>query len=288
MTRAHGSTGAGNDQVRFNVAFAVLLPGIEVITPIRDLKLTRDAEYQYLKSRGVDIDPSLRQYSINSGLWGSTIGGGVTHDPWAEIPEQIYEQAAGGRSTNAPREIVLGFERGLPVSLDGESLAGAELAESSRRHVPRAPCGPRSAHRRHRARDQGWHRVRGRRRHGRHPRPPGDREDHDDGLAALLEGSPRGVLRRNPAHEGMAFEPALRDIEALIDSSQTRVSGDARVRLGTRRFQVTGVRSPNSLALSISASTAECPSCGRAMTSRATARWPRYPPGSTAWSATAL
>src|SRR5690606_31620724 len=93
---AHGSTGAGNDQVRFDVAFQVLCPEVEVITPIRDQRLSREEEYAFLKERGVDIDPSLREYSINSGLWGATIGGGVTHDPWREIPDEVWDQAAGG------------------------------------------------------------------------------------------------------------------------------------------------------------------------------------------------
>ena len=90
---AHGSTGAGNDQVRFDTAFHVLLPGIEIVTPTRDEKLSREEEYDFLKERGVDIDPSLREYSINSGLWGSTIGGGVTHDSATEIPAEVFEQA---------------------------------------------------------------------------------------------------------------------------------------------------------------------------------------------------
>ena len=100
---AHGSTGAGNDQVRFDIAFNVLLPGLAVIAPIRDEKLTRDEEYRFLEERGVQIDRKVRQYSINSGLWGATMGGGETHDPWTEIPEAVWEQAVGGEPRRLPR-----------------------------------------------------------------------------------------------------------------------------------------------------------------------------------------
>jgi argininosuccinate synthase len=244
---AHGSTGAGNDQVRFDIAFQVLLPGVEVITPIRDERLSRDEEYRFLKERGVDIDARLRDYSVNAGLWGATIGGRETHDPWKEIPEAVYEQAAGGPRVAEREEVVIGFEKGLPVSLQGERLAGTDLVRRLG-----ALC------RRHRA-GLGIHigdtvlGIKG-------------RIAFEAGAAVVLIHAHRELEKITTTawqrfwkdhladfygkllHEGLAFEPVLRDIEAMIDSSQERVTGDARVRLDAGSFAVVGVRSPFSMA----------------------------------------
>ena len=77
----HGSTGAGNDQVRFDVAFRVLAPEMELMSPVRDLKWSRDQEAEYLRSAGLEVDASTATYSVNAGMWGTTVGGGEIHDP---------------------------------------------------------------------------------------------------------------------------------------------------------------------------------------------------------------
>ena len=244
---AHGSTGAGNDQVRFDIAFNVLLPGVPVITPIRDEKLTRDEEYRFLEERGVQIDRKVRQYSINTGLWGATIGGGETHDPWKEIPQSVWEQAVGGERAEDPEDVVIGFEKGVPASLDGKAMGGVDLVRE---------LGDRC--RRHRV-GLGIHigdtvlGIKG-------------RVAFEAGAAVVLVHAHRELEKITTTswqrfwkdhvsefygkmlHEGYAFEPVLRDIEALIDSSQERVTGDARVRQGAGAFAVTGVRSPFSMA----------------------------------------
>ena len=249
---AHGSTGAGNDQVRFDVVFEVMCPGMEIITPVRDDRLSRDEEYARLKERGVDIPDTVRQYSINAGLWGSTIGGGETHDPWSEIPDKVYDQALGNtapaeRVVPARREdVTLQFELGLPVALDGKSMAGPDLIDAlgnkcrSHRvglgiHIGDTVLG-----------------IKG-------------RIAFEAGAALVLINAHRelekitttswqrywkdqaGEFYGKLLHEGLPFEPALPDIEALIDSSQRRVSGEARVRLDDGHFAVTGVRSPHSM-----------------------------------------
>ncbi|MGH2626147.1 MAG: argininosuccinate synthase domain-containing protein, partial [Anaerolineales bacterium] len=121
---AHGSTGAGNDQVRFDVAFRVLAPDLQVLTPIRDESLTRDRAIAYLESRNFPVPPKAGAYSINRGLWGTTWGGGWTHDTWAGPPAELIEPPPDAPT---PRESVLAWERGIPVSLDGRPLAGPEL-----------------------------------------------------------------------------------------------------------------------------------------------------------------
>jgi len=243
---AHGSTGAGNDQVRFDVVFEVLCPGIQIITPVRDESLSRDEEYARLRDHGVDIKPSTRQYSINSGLWGTTIGGGETHDAWAEIPQHVYEEALSTEPVGDPEDVVIGFGAGIPVSLDGKELSGPDLI---------ADLGSRC--RSHRV-GLGIH--------------VGDtvlgikgRIAFEAGAAVVLIHAHRELEKITTTswqrfwkdhaaefygkllHEAQPFEPALRDIEALMDKSQERVSGEARVRLGSSHFEVTGVRSPHSM-----------------------------------------
>jgi argininosuccinate synthase len=240
---AHGSTGAGNDQIRFDVALRVLAPDLEIVTPIRELGLSRDQAIAFLTERGVPVPAHAGTYSINRGLWGTTWGGGWTHDPWAGPPDELLEPPAGGP---APREVVLHWEGGLPVALDGSALAGPELVEclgdltrgygiGRGIHVGETALG-----------------IKG-------------RIGFEAGAALVLIAAHREleklVLTKWQAfwkdqlarfygdrlHEGQYFDPALRDVEALITSSQQRVTGDTRVRLAPGRFHVVGTRSPHSM-----------------------------------------
>jgi argininosuccinate synthase len=225
----------------------VLLPGIEIVTPTRDEKLSREEEYDFLKERGVDIDPSVREYSINSGLWGSTIGGGVTHDSTSEIPREVFEQAIATEEVDGSELLELGFEKGVPVSIDGETLEGVDLVNRLGEicrghriglgvHIGDTVLGIKGriafeagaaivlihAHRElEKITLTDWQRF---------------WKDH---MASFY-----GKL----LHEGQAFEPVLRDIEAMIDSSQERVTGSAGVRLGPGTFNVVTTSSPCTMA----------------------------------------
>src|SRR3954467_5049841 len=121
---AHGSTGAGNDQVRFDVALRVLAPELEIITPIRDGAVRREAAIAYLEARELPVPAKAGSYSINRGLWGTTWGGGWTHDTWAGPPPELIEPPA---DAPAAREILLGWAEGLPVTLDSVPLEGPAL-----------------------------------------------------------------------------------------------------------------------------------------------------------------
>lgn len=240
---AHGSTGAGNDQVRFDVALRVLAPELDIVTPIREEGLTRDQAIAYLTERELPVPARAGAYSVNAGLWGTTWGGGWTHDSWAGPPPELLDPPAGAP---AAREIVVQWERGLPVALDGRALAGPELVESLNAlasaygfgrgiHVGETALG-----------------IKG-------------RIGFEAGAALVLIGAHREleklVLTKWQAfwkdqlarfygdrlHEGQYFDPALRDIEALITSSQQRVTGETRVRFAPGRFQVVGARSPHSM-----------------------------------------
>jgi argininosuccinate synthase len=240
---AHGSTGAGNDQIRFDIALRVQAPDLTIVTPIRDQSLSRDQAIAYLTERKLPVPPKAGAYSINQGLWGTTWGGGWTHDTWAAPPPELLDPPA---STPGPVDLVVGWEQGIPIALDGVEIGGvdviAKLSELSTRyglghniHVGETALG-----------------IKG-------------RIGFEAGAALLLIGAHReleklvltkwqvfwkdhlGRFYGDRLHEGHYFDPALRDIEALITSSQQRVTGETRIRLGAGRFMVTGTRSPYSL-----------------------------------------
>lgn len=240
---AHGSTGAGNDQVRFDIAFRVLAPELDIITPIREAGLPRDRAIAFLQERGLPVPARAGAYSVNKGLWGTTWGGGWTHDTWQGPPAELADPPAGAP---APSDVILGWHAGVPVSLDGRTLSGpdlvAELAELADRygigraiHVGETALG-----------------IKG-------------RIGFEAGAALMLIGAHReleklvltkwqgfwkdqlGRFYGDRLHEGHYFDPALRDIEALFTSSQQRVTGETRLRLWPGRFLVTGTRSPHSL-----------------------------------------
>lgn len=240
---AHGSTGAGNDQIRFDIALRVLAPELGIITPIREKGVTRDQSIAYLQERGLPVPAKASAYSINRGLWGTTWGGGWTHDTWAGPPAELIEPPA---NAPAPSELVIGWEAGTPVSLDGAELTGADLVDRLGEVAESYGIG-RAIHVGETALG-----IKG-------------RIGFEAGAALMLIGAHREleklVLTRWQAfwkdqlgrfygdrlHEGHYFDPALRDIEAMITSSQQRVSGDTRVRLWPGRFQVVAARSPFSM-----------------------------------------
>src|SRR3982750_884170 len=106
---AHGSTGAGNDQVRFDMVFHILIPGVEIITPIRDLKLSREAEIEYLKGKGVNMNFAKSAYSINKGLWGTSVGGKETLNSKGILPEEAWPTQV---TKTGSEEVRLRFEKG--------------------------------------------------------------------------------------------------------------------------------------------------------------------------------
>nr|MCU0334363.1 argininosuccinate synthase [Chitinophagaceae bacterium] len=117
---AHGSTGAGNDQVRFDMIFHIMIPGVEIITPIRDLKLSREQEIAYLKEKGVEMNVEKAAYSINKGLWGTSVGGRETLNSKEWLPEAAWPTQVTASGT---RSVELGFEAGELRSIDGEVFA---------------------------------------------------------------------------------------------------------------------------------------------------------------------
>lgn len=246
-TVAHGSTGAGNDQVRFDIALSVLLPGAKILTPIRDLGWSREQEAEYLSDRGISVDARTTRYSINAGLWGTTIGGGETRDSWDEPPESVYlKTAAIEKTPDKPEEVTLAFRGGLPVSLAGRTFDGISLVETLNAIGGRHGVG------------RGIHLgdtilgIKG-------------RIAFEAPAALILVAAHReleklvltqwqmfwkdhlGNFYGKMLHEGHYFDPVMRDIEAYLDKGQERVTGDVRVKLHKGTIHVAGVRAPASL-----------------------------------------
>ncbi len=244
---AHGSTRAGNDQIRFDVAIQALAPDLEVHAPIRDLGWSRKEESDWLAERGIEIDAATVAYSVNEGLFGTTIGGRETHDAWQVPPESVYTATAAPEDAPAEaQEVILGFERGLPVALDGEALGGVDVLRALNDIAGRHGVG------------RGMHLgdtilgVKGRLAFEA-PGPLVVIRAHGE-LEKLVQTRWQAYWRQmlgtfygNLLHEGLYFDPVMRDLEAFLDSVNERVTGDVRVRLHQGRLDVVGVRSPHAL-----------------------------------------
>lgn len=252
---AHGSTGAGNDQVRFDVAFRALCPDKQLITPIRELALSREEETRWLAERGVEIPARTAAYSVNEGMWGTSIGGKETHDSWQHLPESAYP---GGiiAADLTPHTLELGFERGNPVALDGNRIGPVAVIEALNDLGQRYGIG------------RGIHlgdTILGIKGRVGFSAPAAHLliQAHRELEKLVLSGKQSfwkeslGNLYGSLLHEGHYFDPLGRDLEAFLDSSQASVSGDVRMTLYPRVAQVEGIRSPHSLMQSRVASYGE-------------------------------
>lgn len=244
---AHGSTAAGNDQVRFEAALRVLAPGMQLLAPIRDEGLSRVAETAWLAERGFDVPAATTAYSINRGLWGCTIGGRETNDTVAPLPEDAWVLTRG--AFDAPRASqvhALEFARGVPVALDGEGLDPVALIE--RLDALAGPFGV----------GRGIHlgdTIFGLKGRVAFEAPAATvlitahRELEKLVLTARQQRVKDGLasIYGDLVHEAQALEPACRDIEALFEHSQERVTGTVTFRLRAGSLFVEGVASPHSL-----------------------------------------
>lgn len=237
---AHGSTGAGNDQVRFDMIFHIMIPGVEIITPIRDLKLSREAEIEYLKGKNVDMNFSKSMYSINKGLWGTSVGGKETLSSKGILPEEAWPTQV---TETGSREVKLSFEQGELKAVDGKSFAHPSKAIQYLQTI----AGPYGL---------------GRDIH------VGDTIIGIKGRVGFEAAAPMVILKAHHAlekhtltkwqlnwkdqlaqfygnwlHEGQILDPVMRDIEAYLQNSQQNVTGDVFVQLMPYRFQVIGIES---------------------------------------------
>jgi argininosuccinate synthase len=241
---AHGSTGAGNDQVRFDMIFHIMIPGTEIITPIRDLKLSREEEIEYLKKKGIAMNFEKAQYSINKGLWGTSVGGKETLSSKGMLPEEAWPTQV---TKTGSEEAVLDFEKGELVAVNGQHF---DHPSDAILHLQQL-AGPYGI---------------GRDIH------VGDTIIGIKGRVGFEAAAPMVILKAHHAlekhvltkwqlqwkdtlaqfygnwlHEGQILDPVMRDIEAFLEQSQSCVTGKVFVQLMPYRFQIIGIESEHDL-----------------------------------------
>ncbi len=237
---AHGSTGAGNDQVRFDMIFNTIIPGIEIITPVRDLKLSREEEIEYLKSKNVDMNFEKSLYSINKGLWGTSVGGKETLHSKGMLPEEAWPTQVTKTSSE---EVKLHFVRGELKGINDKKFDHPVEAIKHLQNI----AGPYGI---------------GRDIH------VGDTIIGIKGRVGFEAAAPMVIIKAHHAlekhvltkwqlnwkdqlsqfygnwlHDGQILDPVMRDIEAFFEHSQNHVTGSVFVDLMPYRFQITGIES---------------------------------------------
>src|SRR5579872_7332197 len=246
-TVAHGCTAAGNDQVRFEVALRTLAPELEILAPVRDRALQRTEELAYLQQRGLPVPPYGAAYSVNRGLWGVTIGGRETLSSSGSIPESAWVLSRGAFDPpRTPERHRLGFERGRPAHLDGQALEPVALIERLESLGAAFGIG------------RGIHlgdTIIGTKGRVAFEAPAAETllTAHRELEKLVLTGRQQRIkeLVAQPygdlVHEGQLLDPVCRDIEALLLSSQERVSGSVHVLFRPGQLFIEGVESPYSL-----------------------------------------
>jgi argininosuccinate synthase len=244
---AHGSTGAGNDQVRFEVALAAVAPEIAILAPVRDDPHSRAEEVAFLAARGLPVPAHGAAYSVNRGLWGATIGGRETLTSTQPLPESEWLLTRGAfDAPRAPERHTLAFERGVPSAWDGEALDPVALVE--RVEAAAAPFGI----------GRGIHlgdTILGLKGRVAFEAPAAETilVAHRELEKLVLTGRQQRLKEQVAAvygelvHEGQATDPAGRDAEALLASSQRRVTGEVKLLFRPGSLFVEGVASPHSL-----------------------------------------
>jgi argininosuccinate synthase len=244
---AHGCTAAGNDQVRFEVALRTLAPELEIIAPVRDRAFQRPEQLKYLEEHKLPVPPFGAAYSVNRGLWGVTIGGKETLTSQGSIPEEawVLSKEAFSKPKPASRHTI-GFSSGVPVSLDGEKLSAVSVIEKLE-----TLAGPYGIGRGIHLGDT----IIGTKGRVAFEAPAAEvlLTSHRELEKLVMTGrqqrikdtvaQPYGDLM----HEGQHLDPVCRDIEALLKSSQARVTGEVQVELRPGSLFVAGVNSPYSL-----------------------------------------
>ncbi len=237
---AHGSTGAGNDQVRFDMVFHNMVPGVEIITPIRDMKLSRETEIEYLQGKGVNMNFAKAAYSINKGLWGTSVGGRETLSSKGMLPEEAWPTQV---TKQGSEEVELYFEKGELLGVNGETFSHPVQAIQKLQAIA-GPYGiGRDVH-------------------------VGDTIIGIKGRVGFEAAAPLIILKAhhllekhvltkwqlnwkdqlalfygNWLHEGQILDPVMRDIEAFFISTQQNVTGKVWVQLYPYRFQLNGIES---------------------------------------------
>jgi argininosuccinate synthase len=245
---AHGCTGKGNDQVRFDVTFQTLAPELKIIAPVREWKWTRTEELEYARKHGIALDAASEKiFSTDQNLWGRSVESGVLEDPWVEPPSEAFEWTAN--LEDCPREpetVIIGFEKGKPVSLNGEPMDGVPLINQLNQlggkhgigridHIENRLVGIKS------------------------------REIYEAPAAVILHAAHKDLEFLTLSKEAQRFKTQIsqqyadliynglwfsalhQDLMAFTAANQQFVTGEVRLKLGQGRCWVTGRRSDFSL-----------------------------------------
>ena len=241
---AHGSTGAGNDQVRFDMIFNIMIPDIQILTPIRDLKLSRQEEIDFLKQHGVEMNFEKAAYSINKGLWGTSVGGKETLTSYGYLPEEAWPTQVTKQN---PEEVKLLFQNGELKGINDQQFDNPVEAIQKLNEIA-APFGVgRDIH-------------------------VGDTIIGIKGRVGFEAAAPMVIIKAHHAlekhvltkwqlywkdqlavwygnllHEGQFLDPVMRNIEKFLEDTQATVSGTVTVGLAPYRFYVVGIQSAHDL-----------------------------------------
>ena len=240
---AHGSTGAGNDQVRFDMIFQILAPEIEIVTPIRDLKLSRQEEIDYLKKHGIEMSWEKAKYSVNKGLWGTSVGGSETLTSDKGLPESAFPSQV---EKTESEKVTLTFEKGELIALNGKKDSAVKNIEALQKIASVYGIG-RDIH-------------------------VGDTIIGIKGRVGFEAAAPLIIIKAHHLlekhtltkwqmqhkeylsgfygmhlHEGQYLDPVMRNIEAFLSDSQENVSGEVYVTLHPYRFTLEGIKSDHDL-----------------------------------------
>jgi argininosuccinate synthase len=238
---AHGSTGAGNDQVRFDMIFNIMIPGIGIITPVRDNKLSREQEIEFLGKHGIEIDYQKAQYSINKGFWGTSVGGKETLTSNLPLPEDVYTIPL---SKTIPETVHIHFEKGEPSGINDQKFKNSVHAIDFLQELAAPFAIGRDIH-------------------------VGDTIIGIKGRVGFEAAAPMLTIKAHQAlekhvltkwqiywkdqlatwygnwlHEGQFQDPVMRNIEKFMEDTQHNVTGTVEVLLAPYRFQVLGIQSP--------------------------------------------
>jgi argininosuccinate synthase len=243
----HGCTGKGNDQLRFELAFKARYPGVRVIAPLRDRIWSRDEEIAYAEVRGIPVEAKQESpYSIDDNLFGRAIEAGMLEDPWIAPPEDAFALTSSAADAPAPVEIVLGFDAGVPVSLDDHELSLAELVA-----VLNALAGPYGIGRI----DMVENRAVGIKSRELYEAPaamtliPAHQALEDLVLTKAEAIAKRDIeaLWAKTVYDGLWFSPVREALDAFVAKTQELVTGEVRVRLRAGAPAVVGRRSEHAL-----------------------------------------
>ena len=244
---AHGCTGKGNDQVRFDVSVGALAPDLKIIAPVREWNMTRDEEIEYAKKKGIPVTSAAKKFSIDQSIWGRSMECGILEDASKEPPEDAFEWTTSPeKAPDKPEYVTIGFEKGVPVALNGTKLAPLKLIEKLNKiagnhgvgridHIEDRLVGLKS------------------------------RENYECPAAVVIleahKDLEKMVLTRHEVlfkqqidaqwtfmvYAGLWVDPLREDLEAFINKTQENVTGEVRVKLFKGGLQVVGRSSPMSL-----------------------------------------